>query len=448
MLKQAFYRFIDFLEKITHVDHASGFILKKASSRIFVTSLRGFERDKCRWQAAALTFYTILSIIPAFAVAFGIAKGFGLELSLEAGLKSALHEHAAMADKIIEIAYNYIEEAKGGLIGGVGVIFLLLTTILLIHRVEESFNAIWRIPKSRNLIRMVTDYLTIVIFCPLFIIISSSVSIYIATTLKGYFEQELIVQLLDYISVIAIHLLPIMISWLLFSLIYLLIPNTKIPLRYAFFSGIIAGTLYQLLQWGYIFFQVRISNLGAIYGSFAALPLFFIWLNLSWMIVLLGVEISYHSTIDKEEKSIRESRTTNQVKVSLTQLGILAMLRTTQRFANHSPPLSPYSFATEAGISIEQSADLFKQLKKTGLIVEVRTQGKQEAYSPAYTTKDITIHTVVNALNQTQEKTITANALQELLTIEKQLSALDSDIVKSPHNTLVNTISPPLKNSY
>lgn len=440
MVKKYIRHIVETFAEITHTNASSSLFFNQYITRILFTSLRGFEEDKCRWKSAALTFYTILSIVPAFAVAFGIAKGFGLEENLEKGLKDALIDHPAIANKFIEITYNYIEHAKGGLIGGVGVLLLFFTTIILLKRVEDALNEIWRIRHARSMGRMFTDYLTVVIFCPIFVIASASISVYLVTSIKDITDFQVVAEIIDQLMMLLIHLLPLIISWLLFSLLYYFIPNTKVGFKYALTAGVIAGTLYQIVQWLYISFQVNISSLGAVYGSFAALPLFFIWANLSWMIALFGAEIAYHASVDKDEKQIREFKQTESMQTTLKQLAVFATYRCIRRFRDHAPPLSPSEFATEVCVSIHTASNLFNRLKKAGILVEVATDRTEKCYYPAYATKDITIRDVVLAIDEDRHHKLSVNLSGDLKKIAAKLHELDKDLASSPHNIVLRDI--------
>ncbi len=150
-----------------------------------------------------------------------------------------------------------------------------------------------RVKKPRTLVRKFSDYLTMMVLAPVLFIISSSVTVLVASQVKGIVQKISLLGAFSSVILFLLNLLPYVSIWALFVLLYLVMPNTRVPLRSGIVGGVAAGTIYQLVQWFYIKFQIGAANYGAIYGSFAALPLFLVWLQLSWTIVLFGAEIAY-----------------------------------------------------------------------------------------------------------------------------------------------------------
>lgn len=263
---------------------------------------RGFRDDLCYLRASALSYYTLLSIVPVLAVAFGVAKGFGLDEMLKERILVTFEEHPEIADKMVTFAYSALESARGGLIAGVGVAFLFWVVYNLLNNVEKSINAIWDIEKGRPFGRKLSNYLAMMVLGPVIIVIASSSAVFLATEINQLIGDGGIMETISPIILFSMRLFPLLLSWILFSLIYLYMPNTKVRWKRAVIAGIIGGTIYQCVQWAYIHFQIGVSNYGAIYGSFAALPLFLMWMHISWLIVLLGAEIAYQIGAKKEEE--------------------------------------------------------------------------------------------------------------------------------------------------
>ncbi len=261
--------------------------------RVFVLSFREFDKDKCSLHASALTFFSLLSIVPVFAMAFGIAKGFGLDAMLHERLM-ALDGQQEVIQKVVQFSESMLQNTKGGVIAGVGILLLFWSVIQVLQNIERSFNHIFAVKKDRPFDRKLADYLTIMLICPVLVILSGSVTVFISTQVTnilnhtgqaGAFVGPYMLKLLSF--------LPYAIFWLLLTFLYIVMPNTRVKKRSAFFGAVVAGTLYQLIQVLYIKSQMVASNLGAVYGSFAALPLFLIWMQLSWQIVLYGAELAF-----------------------------------------------------------------------------------------------------------------------------------------------------------
>lgn len=265
--------------------------------RIISLAYRGFVQDKCQQKASALTFYSLLSIVPVFAMAFGIAKGFGLENRLQNEIidKASSPQQQQVFEWLLGFAQSMLESTKGGLVAGVGVVILLWSVMSIMGNIEKSFNDIWEVKKSRTWLRKFTDYMAIMIIAPILLVSSSSITVFISSSVDALAEQVEMVSFLSRLTNFALDVLPYLLVWLVFFLIYLIMPNTKVSWQAALTGGIIAGSLFQVFEWVYITFQVGVSRYNAIYGSFAALPLFLVWLQTSWNLVLLGCEMSFAS---------------------------------------------------------------------------------------------------------------------------------------------------------
>ncbi|MDD5255900.1 MAG: YihY/virulence factor BrkB family protein, partial [Candidatus Omnitrophica bacterium] len=261
--------------------------------RIILLSLRRFNEDKCSLSASALTFYSLLSIVPVLAMIFGIAKGFGLDAMLEKQLLEKIPAQDEIITNIMNFSHSLLENTKGGLIAGVGVALLFWTVIKVLGDVERSFNDIWGIKNMRSLMRRFADYLSVMLICPVLLILASSATVFINTQAKMLTQKISVLGAFAPTVYFLLDLLPYTVMWAVFTFLYIFIPNTKVNFKSGILAGIVAGTIYQVMQWVYVHFQIGVANYNAIYGSFAALPLFLVWLQLSWRVVLLGAEISF-----------------------------------------------------------------------------------------------------------------------------------------------------------
>ena len=276
------------LKKLSKINQAT---IK--SVRTLALALRGFKEDKVGLRASALTFYSILSVVPIMAMIFGIASGFGFKEKIEQLLIENLQGQEEVANWLIDFSGNMLNNAKGGWMFGVGLIFLLWTVLQVLGNIENAFNSIWQVKRSRVFFRKFSDYFSIMLIAPILILISSSTQIFVIDMVDKLTHDVTIIGYIGPFLQQLVKLIPFIIIWLLFTFIYMVMPNTKVNFGAALFAGIVTGTAFQLLQWGYIHFQVGVSKYNAIYGSFAALPLFLVWLNWSWLIVLFGAEISF-----------------------------------------------------------------------------------------------------------------------------------------------------------
>jgi membrane protein len=270
----------------------------KRWAKIIKLSIFAFQKDKCSLYASALTFYTLLSIVPMLALAFGFAKGFGLNDLLEKEILETLHGQETVITKSIAFAQNLLENTRGGLVAGVGVLTLFGTIIQVLTHVENASNHIWHVATGRDFVRKVSDFLSISLICPILFIVANGASLLVAS------EVEIISDTLGSWNLpflLILKLLPHAAIWILLTFLYLCMPNTKVNISSALLAALVSGCLYQIFQWTVIKFEFGIAHYGSIYGSFAALPLFLIWLQTSWLIVLFGSELSYHfQNVDKQ----------------------------------------------------------------------------------------------------------------------------------------------------
>lgn len=238
-----------------------------------ILAIRRFSSDRITAKASALTYSTILAVVPTLAVIFAIARGFGLENILQSPFGGGNSE---MMNMVTTFVNSYLQESKNGVFVGVGTVLLLWSVLNLIINIENNFNRIWEIKKSRTIYRKITDYFSLLLIIPILLILSSGASIYMTTTVK---ELPDFIILSDILKVL-IKMIPYVLTWIMFTGLYMFMPNTKVRFRNALIAGIIAGSAYQIFQYMYINGQIYVSKYNAIYGSFAALPLLLLWLQI------------------------------------------------------------------------------------------------------------------------------------------------------------------------
>ncbi|MCB0483757.1 MAG: YihY/virulence factor BrkB family protein, partial [Flavobacteriales bacterium] len=240
---------------------------------VFVAG-RDFIEDKAPLRASALTYYTVLSVVPVLAMVFAVAKGFGFEETLRERIMSTSEQNREVLLYLFQFAENALANVQGGLIAGIGVIMLLYSVVRMLSLIEESFNAVWMVGKARSWLRKFTDYTAIAIFAPIIIIFSGSATVFLGSNLEEFARQwgwyDTVGGLLTFIT----GGIPILLVLGLFAALYMIMPNTRVKPMAAIPAGIIAGLLYVGVEWVYVSFQIGVSNYNGIYGSFAALPLF------------------------------------------------------------------------------------------------------------------------------------------------------------------------------
>jgi len=407
--------------------------------RISLLATRGLSEGKIHLRASALTLYSLLAIVPVFAMAFGIAKGFGFEKTLQKNLLERFHGQEEVVTRVIDFANSLLEATKGGLIAGIGLVVLIWAVIRVLRDVENAFNDTWGIEEERSFGRKFSDYLTIILICPILLVMSGSVTLFINAQVVAITER---VALLGYFSQFIFFLLrflPYCVIWGLFTFIYILVPNTKVNFRSGLIAGVIAGSIYQIVQWGYVYFQVGVAKYNAIYGGFAALPLFLMWLQMSWIIVLIGAEISFaHQNVDTYEFE-PDSEHINLSFKRLLSLLIAHLL--INNFSDGEKPLTAQQVSHTLEIPVRLVRQILFELVHSGIMSEVKTVNEKEAaYQPALDIHRLTMAHVLEALDQRGVGSIPVAQSMELGVLSEALESIREAIAQSPANKLLKDI--------
>lgn len=375
--------------RLNKLDPRKGFFIKQL--RIVSLSVQGFNEDKCLTKASALTYYTLFSIVPVLALVFAIAKGFGFDASLKTQLSEKYSEYGSVLNNAFIYADSLLATTKGGIIAGFGIVLLLWSIIKLLMSIEDSFNEIWEIKKGRTWVRKITDYLTIMLVSPLFLIIAGGLTVAIQTKIGN-------IVYLGFLSKILIHLLAFLLLALVFCMLYLVLPNAKVNFKAAASAGIVAALLFELLNWAYIKFQIGASNLNAIYGGFAALPLFLIWVQYSWYVVLFGAEIAFaNQNVDHYELDHEIMNLSVRYKKAI---GLLVANTVAKRFYNGMPLLTVSEIANQLDLPMRLTRNIVNEFVETKVFVEVRTEEEKEfAYQPAVTESRFTVKYIFDSLD-------------------------------------------------
>lgn len=366
--------------------------------RIILLCIQQFSDDKCYLRASALTFFSLISIVPVLAMVFGIAQAFGFEQLLEDILYDKFPGQSDVLSQGIEFANNLIEKTRGGALAGVGLIVLIWSVIKVLGNIEASFNDIWEIKKSRVFIRKVTDYVSIVLICPLLFILSNSITIIIKTQIEHIFEKFLFLGFFRPFVFFGFKLTPFILMWFLFTAMYMFMTNTKVKFTSALLAGVVAGTAFQLLQWGLIAFQVGVARYNAIYGSFAAFPLFLFWLQYSWLILLVGAEISFaHQHVAEYEFAPDTEKISKAFRNKLCLYVSYVFLK---EFKNGNTPLKAVEISGQTEIPIRLTVKILDILVRSKIINETRDNCSDElVYQPARDIHSYSLKSVLDAIN-------------------------------------------------
>jgi membrane protein len=400
--------------------------------KVMIYAGKGFREDRCDLRASSLTLFTLLSIVPVMAMAFGIAKGFGFQEILEKRVLELFAGQEEVISNVLTFSTNLLEKTKGGLMAVFSVILLFYTLLKLIGHIENAFNQIWWVNDDRPLIRKFTDYIAISITASILVIFSSSANIFITAYLSKYLSYITMPQNIESLISLGFNIFPFLPIWLLFIFFYIFIPNKKVDIKAAVAGGIIAGTIFQVAQMSYLKFQVGVSNYNAIYGSFAALPLFLIWLQASWAIVLLGAEIafSWENTEALETQDIDY----NKISIRLKKLIILRIVHLcVNRFTKKQIPASDSDISSEIRIPLKIVKVLLSKLIECRVLLEVNRQDSA-GYVPASDIECLTILEVLTAFEQRGGDIIEVGGTIEFEALEESLNDFNTTCKNSSGN--------------
>ena len=401
--------------RLNKVDKRQGVLIR--NTRVISLAFKGFKEDNCLTYATALTFYTLFSIVPVLALIFAIAKGFGYEKNLQEQILQNYSEYSDILTNAFVYANSMLSNARGGVIAGFGIVLLLWSVMQLLVNIEDSFNDVWEVTIGRTWIRKVTDYLTIMLVGPLLLIVSGGLTVAIQTRIGN-------MHLLGFVGTFFIKLLAYALIVGVFTFLYRVMPNTKVKIKPAFVAAIIATVLFEFVGWGYIRFQVGANRLNAIYGGFAALPLFLIWVQYSWYIVLFGAELSYaYQNVDhyELEDEIKQLSPRYKKVISLMIANLV-----TKRFYNNESPLTVNGISEKLDLPSHLTRNILNEFIETGLFVEVASEKDDEIfYLPGVTESKFTVQFLIDAIEKKGINDLPITDTKELIHINKLMVEMD-----------------------
>jgi membrane protein len=309
----------------------------------------------------------------------------------------------------------------------------------LLDQIERSFNHIWQISSGRPWYRKLTDYITIMLIAPVFLILSSSITVLVSTSLSDLIAKSSILDSLKPMVSFLIKFAPYILTWIYLTILFMIMPNTKVKFKPALVSGIVAGTILQILQWLYIDLQFGISKLSSIYGSFAAIPLFIIWLQSSWVILLLGAELSFaNQNVSRYEF---ESESLNVSQHQKRALSLMIMNMIIRNFSAGDKPVRAEMITYSLKIPVRLVRDLLEDLNKSGLVSVIHeNEHKEWLYQPALDINKLSVSFVLKRLDNKGSEHMVFSKSSEYDKVNAMLEKYDKIVAESESDIMVKDL--------
>lgn len=414
--------------------------------RVASLTLRGFFRDRCFFRAQALTFITVMSIVPLLAFTFSVAKGLGAYDRLEAQIIVPFLDDnmGALATDGSEDGSGIRETINGLLevvnttdfagLGLFGLAILLYTVIKLLSSIEGSFNDIWGVERSRSLPRKIADYLSILVVVPILLIAATGATAALKSgeSFGGVREflhlGPMLEEVMRFSSFFA--------AWFGFAFIYVFMPNTKVRLFSALMGGLLGGGLWGFAQVLYVQFQFGVANHNAIYAGVAAIPIFLVWINVSWITVLMGAELAFAHQNEPAFLQIARSRAEDQS--FRERVALRALARLAQHFQEGSELPEVPDLAEEMGVPERSLEETLLALRDEGLVT--RVEGKGRRYTFTTSPDRLRVKDILDALkgSRAAARLEVRDAVDE--TLEQLLDAYELEQDQSPLNKPISDL--------
>jgi membrane protein len=354
--------------------------------------LRNAWRNQSFLRASALAFTTLLALVPLLAILFALLKGLGVQNQVAPFLLAQL---SAGSQEVAARIINYIDNTNMASLGWIGFAGLIFTVIMLLDSVEEAFNEIWLVKETRTLSIKLGGYLVLIICTPLLIFIALSMTTFLEGQSAFYWLLKTVHigdSLPDFL-----YIIPHLVVWAALTFLYMVVPNTKVHFGAALRGAFLAATLWQLAQWFYVHFQLGVAKNNIIYGTMAALPTFMLWIYVSWLILLFGVEIVHaQQNITSLKREIR----LGSLSQKLRELLSLAILHDMARvFADTSKGWSGEHFGETFDLPERLVKELLNNLLEEGFIYG--TADDPPLYHLTQAPEEIMVSTVLAALRDT-----------------------------------------------
>lgn len=356
-----------------------------------VMVVEGFVRDQLLLRASALTYISILSIVPVLAIALNILRAIGVTENLA---ELAVDQIAAGLPDARERILDMVQGADLGSLGTIGAVILIATSVLALRHLESTLNDIWGVHQSRGWARRFADYLTVMIVAPLL----TAAALSLATSFRSgsFVEWIETLPVLQTFYQFGLQRLPTLLAAMAFTFLYWFFPNTRVQFPAAAVGGVVAAVLFFVAQHFYLEFSVGAARYSVLFGAFSQLPLLLFWLYLSWAIILMGAEISFaYQNLAHYRREVRELPPGPAERESL---GLRIAVRVAEAFHSRSPAPDAFQLSNELEASVRTVNGLIEELSCRGIITEVRGEDREQVFQLGRPAEDVSVADILVAI--------------------------------------------------
>ena len=326
---------------------------------------RGYADDDLTIHASSLTFVTLTSLVPILAVGFALVKGFGFGADQLATVEQMewFLQMPAQWQEFVQKILNIVNTTNFAALGWIGLAFFVLTAVLLLANVEKSFNRVWGVDKNRSLLRQIANYTSVLVLVPVLIGLAGALKAQVAINRK-FFDVD--------VNAWAQNLASFGILWLVIGFLYVFVPNTRVRLRSAFTSSLLTTLVF--LGWMRMFtvMQTGVVNYNRIYGAFAAVPVFMLWMYVTWVILLLGAEFTF--ALQNSDTYQLESAADTASMRSRILVALMVLRRAGRAMAGEREMFDAAAFARQVKAPIRLINSVVATLAKRGYLAQVASR--------------------------------------------------------------------------
>jgi len=404
--------------------------------RIAHLVIRDLMGEGLTLRSMSLVYTTLLSMVPLLAVSFSVLKGFGVHNQIEPILLNLLLPLGEKSSVITAQIITFVENTKVGALGTVGLALLIFTAVTLVQKIERAFNHTWRVTHHRSLGNRFSNYLSIILIGP--VLIFTAIGITATITSHSLVQQLMAYPILGGLIHAGGRMIPYLLVIIAFTLVYAFVPNTKVKLKSAFIGALVAGLLWESVGWGFATFVASSGQYTAIYSALASLIVFMIWMQLSWLILLIGASISFYHQHPEHHTLQSHDRLSSRLKEKLT-LTIMALI--TKNYYEKQLPWTARALAQHLQMPLDAITPLLKSLVANELLVH--TDEPIPGLLPAQAPENLKLKDIISVVRCIDENShFNLDRLPENERVDNVFNNLEQSMQESLHEETIKQLLP------